>query len=221
MKTWNEINAELLTLLGNSASLYTEPLRRLAFNKVMEYFAMTHTALLSGVLAAGVASDSGGADLVFADGSAAPGGMITPPCAPIHIQTADGWLEPRDFVPGAPTAVDGYTYTGAGIKVWDGSTEEVTVWYYSFYPDIVDTSSVCLAPSWAVLPLEMLCHVFLLNPSMMAQENLRQFQTKREAGDPEDNPPRAQANFYFRMYRDLIGFAKPQTREMMFNEGAR
>ena len=60
---------------------------------------------------------------------------------------------------------------------------------------------------------------YMLYPGMMNQQLLRQFQTRRDAGSPDDNPPRTQAKFLMMVYLDTVSKVKTQDRGYIMREG--
>ena len=222
MTTWADLNTEFDTLLQSQKALYPEALRQKAFNIALRYFANTHTALRKRETVTLVASDvlwlvQFGIDPNF---TTWPANALDDEVGPYGLAHADGWLEPQLLVPGQAFPTDGFTVTADGLLVWntDGLISPV-VWYYAYYNEMSDATSVYNGPLWALDALKMLALAHMLHPSMMSQENLRSYQDRRMAGDPKDNPPREQANFYINLYIKMVERVQPQERWIQFRRG--
>lgn len=197
---WSDIDTELGLLLKDPTSQsYSSEFRIAMFNRAQQFFAETHTAPLTAVSHTATAS----------------GTLVTLPANMIQLAgvLADSeWLIANTIGPGYSYQDTGYLDMGNAIKLSQDLENGFQVWYWRFYNSIADSSSVVELPGfahWAVINLTL---AYLLNPDMVAQAKLRQFQANRDAGAPEDNPPRRQALYYLEQYREALSFVLPQIR---------
>ena len=214
MTTWANLTARLDVIMGDTCAVsYSEALRIQSFNGALQYFAITHTAPLK-----------------FSSATADSGGYVDYPndfmvLAGIeNISTASNrlayWLEPQGIVPGTNVPLGGYVDTGARIQVF-GAQTTLNVWYYGEYTPITSSNDVITSPKWAEWALINLSIAYLLNPNIIGQADLRRFQTKREAGAPEDNPPKTLARYYTTIYNEIVARVPLQDRAMLYHQGAR
>lgn len=212
MKTWGDLTAELDTLMDDETKTsYPESLRIAAFNRALEYFAVTHTALLRTVTASASAYAEGALIGFPADFLELPGGGV-------QIASSDRftWLEPAAISPGDYVSGDGYMVMAAGVYLHNAAIRDARLWYYGFYDRVSSEASVINVPPWAEWAVLNLAISNCMYPLMVGQSNLRQFQMKREAGSPEDNPPRVQAMYHFRIYSEIVNRVKTQDRSLLF-----
>lgn len=208
---WQAVSDELSALLGDPDLVqYSDTLRKICWNKAQAFLAITHTASFRTATATGQAY----ADGVLVD---YPTDFIELPRGGVQMFTNDEqfWIAPGAFEVGASVADYGYFQMSDGIYI-PGDHPKVRLWYYGQFNQISDGSTLINAPAWAIWPLQNLSMAYMLYPEMMSQELLRQFQGKREAGGPDDNPPRTQAMFCIRLFNELIGRVKPQDRSLLF-----
>ena len=211
MKTWASLDSDLDLFLGDAdRTAYPEPLRRSAYNRAAEYFASTHTAVFRSVTATGSS---------YAEGTivAYPSDLVELPRGGVSVLNADTsssyFLQNTEqIIPGQQVDTGGvYVELGDGIYL-PGKQTTVTLWYYASYTPVADATTPVTVPQWADWAVLNLAMAYLLYPGMMNQQTLRQFQTRRDAGQPEDNPPRAQAKFCLDIYFQVVGNVAPQER---------
>lgn len=206
MLTWAQINAELSTLLDDAGmASYAEPLRLTAWNRAQDFFAVTHTAK---VLRADLALSPAPDNMLSA---ALPADLIEI----AGVKSENVWLRPARFVPGGQMDADSYIENVGQILVPNNYTT-IVLWYYARYAPLAlptDTTQIPLWSQWAIINL---CIAYILTPHMIGNASLRRFQTRREAGDPVDNPSRTQAEFHINQYRALIANYKPQERDYIY-----
>lgn len=210
--TWSTLSASLDTLLDDAdQASYSDTLRIEAFNRACQYFAITHTALFKNI-AATAAPYAQGVLVAY------PESLLELPSGGIQDITGRNsyWLEPTPLMPGEDTPTRGYTEIEDGILVYDTDTTDVRIWYFAGYRPIVDGTTVTNLPLWCEWAVLNLAVAYLMYPGMLSQQNLRQFQTRREAGEPEDNPPRRQAMFHMQVYRDIVSTVRQQERSLLF-----
>ncbi len=206
---WQDLTDELSILLrDDSKTSFAETLRLAAFNRACQYFSQTHTSLYKNATAAATA---------YGDGAIInlPDDFVELPAGGISAGTGR-WLEPKVVVPGGRVPTNGYTQIGDGIYLYDSTISEVTLWYYANYDRITSAVSMLKTPSWAEWALLNLTMAYLLYPNMTGQASVRQFQPKRDAGSPEDSPPREQALFFMGIYRDIVSSVPAQNRSVLF-----
>ncbi len=203
--TWLDMNAEIGILLEDPGmTSYNEALRKNCFNRAMEYFAVTHTAMMK-------------TQSVTADASrfiAHPADFIDAPdgCVELTWKDKSRWLKEEEVVQGEAVPLDGYALLHGGFKLFTREYDSLSLWYFAKYTAITGNSSTINLPAWSHWAVINLACSYMLYPGMMNQQMLRQFQTKRDAGSPEDNPPRAQARFLMTIYLDTVSKVKTQDR---------
>jgi hypothetical protein len=210
--TWTQINTELGVILEDTAAVsYSSDLRIACFNRAMEYFAVTHTALFK--------TASATADTSYM--IAYPEDFLDIPDGGVEVlwKTKSRWLEMQELIPGTAIPKEGYAKMHNGIRLFTTEFEEIKLWYFSKYPSVVNGNSTILLPAWSHWAVMNLACAYMLYPGMMNQQLLRQFQTRRDAGSPDDNPPRTQAKFLMMVYLDTVSKVKTQDRGYIMREG--
>ena len=211
MTTWKNISDEISTLLRDPGKeSYSESLRMACWSRACDFFAITHTALFKSVTAT-ASSESVGWLVDY------PIDFIEMPSGGVQLEKESNrrWLEPATINPGTEGDINGYLQMSNGI-FFTGEYDSVSLWYYANYTKPTGDSTLLDVPKWAEWALINLTMGYMMYPLMMSQAMLRQFQQKREAGSPEDNPPRTQAVFCMRLYSELVGRVKPQDRSVFF-----
>jgi hypothetical protein len=199
---WSQYDADLSQFLADAnESSFPAAFRIIAFNRAMEHFAEVHTAPVSATAIAATATAAGNTIPL-------PSNMVTL----AGVLTDGSWLLPNKFRPGGSFPTEGYIDMGDSVYLCQDVDDEAELWYYRFYNKIVDDNSVLEVPRWAEWPLMNLTMALLLAPDMIKQAKLRQFQSTRESGQPEDNPPRRQAEYFLAQYREALASIQPQLR---------
>lgn len=208
--TWATLDAELGTFLEDTTSVtYGSNLRMLAFNRAQQYFAIGHTAKLVSTA------------LTLTNGEAA----VPSDCVEIAgVELVDAssnksrLLERVNFFQASNSKNAGYYLVNGKIKVLDQYNGKpyvaATLYYYASYQAVTSGTSAIELPFWAEWAVLNLALSFILYPAMVGQQDLRRFQTRREAGEPEDNPSRAQAEYFHKVYEDLIACFPKQDRSL-------
>jgi hypothetical protein len=210
--TWTQINTELGVILEDTSAVsYSSDLRIACFNRAMEYFAVTHTALFK------TASATADANSMIAY----PEDFLDIPDGGVEVlwKTKSRWLEMQELIPGTAIPKEGYAKMHNGIRLFTTEFEDIKLWYFSKYPSVVNGNSTILLPAWSHWAVMNLACAYMLYPGMMNQQLLRQFQTRRDAGSPDDNPPRTQAKFLMMVYLDTVSKVKTQDRGYIMREG--
>jgi hypothetical protein len=206
---WTQIDAELTLLLDDTTTAegqqltYSVAARLEAFNRAQDYFALTHTAPLK-IYALAIANHRG----------TLPSDLVQVAA----IKSDDTLLSPSILVPGESAPADGYLQLDAtALHFFDSSLESVELWYYGSYASMVEpveaSDPECSLPRWAQWPVVNLALAYITFPQQVSQATFRQFQSRREAGDPTDNPMRNQANWFMDVYLNALQGHKPQDRE--------
>ena len=234
MTTWADLTAQLTLLLDNDTGTsdagptYPDDLRRLAWKRACETFAISHTALLKTVTVTPV-KDGDGVSINLPDDWISMGGIRVktdallgdPIILPIQVNhggaTSNMWLRPTLMTPGTWEDRTGYVLTGDRIYMADTKINTCVLWYYSFYPDVVLASDVLKAPRWSEWALQNLTISYLLIPPSIGVADLRRYETKLDAGSPEDNPSRVQANHHLKIYIDLVSKVQSVPRTLFYD----
>lgn len=207
--TWTQINTEIGVLLEDpNMTSYNEELRKNCLNRAMEYFAVTHTALLKS------------ADVTAGTNSliAYPDDFIDAPdgCVEVSWKDKSRWLQEEEIAQGMGFPREGYIPMHNGIFLFTKEYDALRLWYFAKYPGVTSGNSPILIPAWSQWAVMNLACAYMLYPGMMNQQMLRQFQNRRDAGSPEDNPPRAQARFLMTIYADTVTKVKAQDRGFIY-----
>lgn len=203
--TWTQLNTEIGILLEDpSSASYSDDLRKNCFNRAMEYFAVTHTAMMK------VETVTAGADYVIpypADFIDAPDG-----CIEVTWKDKKRWLHEEEVTQGDAVPKEGYIPMHTGYQLFTQDYDALRLWYFAKYPSVTGNNSPIVLPAWSQWAVINLACAYMLYPGMMNQQMLRQFQNRRDAGSPEDNPPRSQARFLMTVYMDTVTKVKTQDR---------
>lgn len=203
--TWTQLNTEIGILLEDpSSASYGDDLRKNCFNRAMEYFAVTHTAMMK------VETVTAGADYVIpypADFIDAPDG-----CIEVTWKDKKRWLHEEEVAQGDAVPKEGYIPMHIGYQLFTQDYDALRLWYFAKYPSVTGNNSAIVLPAWSQWAVINLACAYMLYPGMMNQQMLRQFQNRRDAGSPEDNPPRSQARFLMTVYMDTVTKVKMQDR---------
>lgn len=199
---WSTVSTELSLFLDDATkTTVTEAMRIASFNRAQQYFAVTHTAQF---IALPYTLDTLGQ-------FSSPTGMIEP--AAVHVydpaKTTTRSLEKVTFYSSITAPTGGFYISGGKFTILDAiqpysQITSGTLYYYGSYTDVATDASVIGLPDWAVWPVMNLTMAYTLYPLMMGQADIRRFQSKREAGAPEDNPSRIQAEFFINTYKSIL-----------------
>jgi hypothetical protein len=207
--TWTQINTEIGVLLEDPGmTSYNEELRKNCLNRAMEYFAVTHTALLKTQTATANTSNVIAYPEDFID---APDG-----CVEVSWKDKSRWLQEEEILQGSAVPKEGYVAMHNGLFLFTKEYDSLKLWYFAKYPNVTIGSSQVMLPAWSQWAVINLACSYMLYPGMMNQQMLRQFQNRRDAGSPEDNPPRAQAKFLMTIYIDTVTKVKSQDRGLIY-----
>lgn len=204
MTNWAAINTELGIFLDDStATAYPAANRIASFNRAQQFFAVTHTADIKTAT-----------PTLTAKQFSVPSDLIE--IAGIKVQDVNSldwrWLEPITIFPASEPREQGYYISDGKITVLDEDIQGTTILYYTGYTSIASDSTTLSLPFWAEWAVMNLAMAYILYPYMVGVADLRRWQTKREAGDPEDNPPRRQAEYFWDIYKKITSGFKIQDR---------
>lgn len=227
--TWADIDSQLSIFLDDrtiSSLSYPADLRMIAWNRACEFFASTHTAPLMKYTATASALDDNGVWLALPSDFLEMGGIEVlkdPLTFGYSIQSTPikqtMWLENNLQIPGHDTSRIGYTMVNGMLWFPNTYVSALTMWYYRLYRPITADADVIEIPQWAVWGVFNLAIAYSLIPFSIGVADLRRFQSRREAGSPEENSSRVQARYHHQVYLDQIKGVKPQDRQMLFVPG--
>lgn len=216
--TWATLKAQIArTKLSDPGySQYSEALLLDAANDALIAFAASHT---------GVASDfelEGDGETYAYD---LPSNIIEEEGAGIYAVhwKNNEWLQRLEYWPGNvwPSSSRSTTSNPMAYVLWpyrkisftripaDG--QDITLHYVAYYDTIVDDDSVIDIPRWALEAIKLYAAAVALEPASTKAGRLGAYRSKRDAGDPEDNPVLRLAEHYLKRYWDLLaGHEAPQ-----------
>jgi len=97
-------------------------------------------------------------------------------------------------------------------------TGEVQVFYYSYYPQIIDPEDKNLIipiPAWSVKGVLLLSSAYMQFPKVISDSTLNQFNTGLDSGNPEDIPLILAIKFLRDQYEEEMRHWPKQKRELM------
>lgn len=209
---WGNINSELDYLLqdvpiSGQAAAYSADLRVNCFNRAQEFFAVTHTApIKTTALTTFTTWDEDGVVATLPTDLIQIGG----------IKVEGVWLTPNQVVAGESTTTGWTQINKSQVYFGNVDQDDAVLWYYAHYTKMVNDNDTCGLPQWAEWPVLNLTIAYILTPNAVSQAIFRQYQTKREAGEPESNPPREQALYHLKAYYDEVTKVRPQDRESLY-----
>lgn len=90
-----------------------------------------------------------------------------------------------------------------------GNGDAVIAHYVAYYPDVIDDTSVINVPVWAREAIKCYVCAEALAPGAVKASQLRQYQSRREAGNPEDNPLQRQSESFAKQYYQRLAEHRP------------
>ena len=114
------------------------------------------------------------------------------------------WLRELDYQPGA-TVDPSNTYTvwptgTLGLYQAPADGDTFRVYYIAYYDGVTADDSIIAVPPWAREALKCYCASSVLAPAYAQQALIRNYQSKRDAGNPEDNPQLRLAQHFMKRY---------------------
>lgn len=89
------------------------------------------------------------------------------------------------------------------------------VYYYTFYemPSAEDDDTFEIQiPRWAELGIAYLIGAYASHPEGVQLSSIRQFSSRPDTGNPEDNPHHRQSEHFLKMYQGVLNAHHPQER---------
>lgn len=187
-----------------------------------------HTALPSTMtIADGDAKDGGGTwdlstDTVFTLPSDLYEGADVSTTGRVYIvnSTRVTYLDPVQYTPGMTLANrNGFTEWPQGtlsLGEAPGTGTTLYVNYFAYYPHPTEDTDLIAAPQWSITAISYLCGAHALAKYGMRAADIRQWIDKDDRGNPEDNPLRAQQEWFIRRYEYEISRHPKQDRSNFF-----
>ena len=218
--TWATLKAEIGRRLNDTShSSYGADLLLDLVNDALRHLASAHTGLASDFTITG-----DGTTYAFS----LPSNIVDSENSGVYaVQwTEQRWLEEQPYWHGmqfpsssrdtgsSPNAYTLWPVDRISFGRVPGSGDTVTLHYIAYYPRVIGDTSTILVPVWAREALK--CYVCgqAMCPGATKAAKLRQYQSRREAGKPEDNPLRVQGEAYMlRYYQMLAEHPRPQYRQ--------
>lgn len=141
------------------------------------------------------------------------------------------YLEPIRFTPGATWPDDEPDETSQPRAFWEWPTgtlrlgfipkdsSTLTVYYFAHWDKPTDDNSILDVPHWAEEALAYLVGAIAMSPLGVQTSNIRRWNDRLDSGTPEHNPSHRQAEFFRRMYQEVLRVHPPQERENFFKAG--
>ena len=222
---WSTLKAQIGRKLNDPTySKYSEQLLLDLVNDALIHFASVHT---------GVKSDF---DIV-GDGEAysfdLPDNIVDTEQAGVYGVELDDqtWLREQPYWAGmqfpsdtrdtdsSPVAYTMWPTDQISLTRVPSLDEVVALHYVAYYPEVTDDTSVITVPYWAREAIKCYVCSEALGPGSVKTAQLRQYQSRREAGKPEDNPLLARADrFVLRYYQILAEHRTPQYKQDVSTE---
>jgi len=224
--TWATVKEQIARKLNDPThKTYPEALLLDAINDALTAFAAAHT---------GVASDFG----ITGDGEtyefALPWDIVEEGGAGVYAVhwKQNTWLTRLEYWPGESWADTARSATSNpfGYILWPqgkisfsripADEQVVTVHYVAYYPEVSVDASVITVPRWALEAIKLYSAAVSLEPTSTKAGKLGQYKSRREAGEPEDNPLLRLAEHYMKRYYEILAvhpppqYAKLQGREV-------
>jgi hypothetical protein len=126
------------------------------------------------------------------------------------------WLEETEYFPGMAWASATRSTTSSPVAyiLWPqgkisfsrvpASGQTIKLYYVAYYPAIVDDDTLITVPRWAEEPIKLYSAASAIESKSVKTGNLRQYNTKRDAGSPEDNPLLRLAEHYMARYERIL-----------------
>ena len=208
--TWSTLRAQIARKLNDTGmQRYTADLLMDGINDALRAFASTHT---------GLASDFE----ITGDGSTytfdLPSNIVDSEHAGVYaVQwTEQRWLYEEKYWPAMELPSSTRTTSSAPLAyfLWPvgkisftrvpGNGDTITIHYVAYYPAVTGDASQILVPVWAREAVKLYTCAEALAPGSAKTANLRQYQSRREAGKPEDNPLLVLAKHYLARYEQIL-----------------
>ena len=220
MLTWATLKAQIGRRLNDEAhTKYGADLLLDLVNDALIHFASVHTGLKSNFDIPG-----DGVNYQFD----LPQNIVDSENAGIYaVQwTNQEWLQEQPYWHGMkfPSTSTTSSSSPVAYTLWPASKitfgripavgDTIVLHYVAYYPDVIDDTSTMPVPKWAREAVKCYVCAEALGPGSVKAAQLRQYQSRREAGKPEDNPLLKRADrFALRYYQILSEHRPPQYRQ--------
>jgi len=208
--TWGTLKAQIARRLNDADHrTYSEALLRDLVNDALVAFAASHTGMAS------TFSIEGDGETYEFD---LPDNLVDEEGAGVYaVYWKEGqWLSRLEYFPGQdwPSTSRTTSSSPVGYVLWpqdkisftrvptDG--QDITVYYVAYYPEAENDNSTILVPRWAREAIKYYVLAGALEPGSTKAGKLRQYQSRRDAGDPEDNPLLRLAQYYKQRYYEIL-----------------
>jgi len=126
------------------------------------------------------------------------------------------WLTRLEYWPGQawPNSVRSTSSQPLGYILWPQGKisfsripeedQVVTLHYVAYYDEVADEDSLIAVPGWALEAIKLYVAAVALEPASTKAGALGQFKSRREAGEPEDNPLLRLAEHYMKRYYEIL-----------------
>lgn len=209
MTTWSEISTRLDAFLNDTTGEdFTDAQRMVGWNAAQRLLAVHHTPR----------EQSMGLVLMASGRQAAlPATCID--VKGIYDGDASRWWAKMVVAPET-----GYRLSDAQARlfwVWDRnlylerdveSTDDLTLYYYAYWPDIARDEDVILIPGWAELPCMHFTAAYCLQQGSLEAADIRQWLGPADRGNPIQNPRAVQAREHWWWWTTLLSQVKPLDR---------
>lgn len=224
--TWDVFKSQIARKLNDPEhKKYSADLLLDGVNDALCAFAAAHT---------GVASDVD----VVGDGETyefdLPADMIEEENAGVYAVhwEQNTWLSRLEYWPGQawPSNVRSSSSLPLGYILWPQGKvsfsripaldQVVTVHYVAYYDEVLDDDTVITVPRWALEAIKLYVAALALEPASTKAGALGQYKSRREAGEPEDNPLLRLAEHYMKRYHEILAAHQlPQYSKLQAPEG--
>jgi hypothetical protein len=213
--TWATLKIQIARKLDDPTyKKYSADLLLDAVNDALAAFASTHTGVASDFEITGDGETYEFAlpdDIVDAEGA----GVYA-----VHWKDQQ-WLPELEYWPGQvwTSSARSTTSTPLGYVLWPQgkvsfsripvADQAITVHYVAHYPVVAVDLSVITVPRWALEAIKLYATAVALEPSSTKAATLGQYKSRREAGEPEDNPVLRLAERCMKRYFEILAMHSP------------
>ena len=207
---WGTLKPQIARKLNDSTyKTYSEDLLLDGVNDALEAFAAAHTGVMSDFQLTG-------------DGTTyefdLPGDIVEEEGAGVYAVhwEKNTWLPRLEYWPGEawPNSTRTTSSRPLGYILWPqgkisfsripDSAQAVTVHYVAYYPEITSDATLITVPRWAREAIKLYVCAVAMEPASAKAGKLGQYKSRKEAGQPEDNPLLRLAEHYMRRYYDIL-----------------
>lgn len=210
---WAELRQQVARKLNDEAGRrYSNELLMDAVNDALRAFAASHTGMVKTAIIVG-----DGIQTSFP----LPEDIVDTPDAGVF---AVEW-EPGHFLKKLEP-YPGTKFYGLGYSLMPDATirftrapalnQSVVMYYVAYYPPVTEDNSEIPVPQWALEAIKLYTAAVALDTYVAKASNLGQYKSRRESGEPEDNPLLELARYYFQRYNTILALhPAPQYERMV------